>query len=189
MSRPSFISSRACSRGSEAIDTRRVFFALWPDIRQRHRLRDRLAAELTALEGRVISQRNWHVTLAFIGEVPAARVAELHDIKQQIVIDPFHLNFDRLEFWSRPRIAVLTASVVPGELARLVGALRQALRELDMREERRAFRPHVTVARKVRPFASQRLAQRAQTRWSGFELVESTPGPGGVTYRPLVKDF
>jgi hypothetical protein len=41
------------------------------------------------------------------------------------------------------------------------------------------------VVRNARPFATERLAQRAMTEWSGFELVESVSGPGGAAYSLL----
>jgi len=37
----------------------------------------------------------------------------------------------------------------------------------------------------ARTFSTERLAQRATTEWSGFELVESISEHGAVTYRPL----
>ena len=54
-----------------------------------------------------------------------------------------------------------------------------------MRAEDRSYRPHITVARKARPFESQRLAQPVVIEWTGFELVESISRPGGATYHPL----
>jgi hypothetical protein len=41
------------------------------------------------------------------------------------------------------------------------------------------------VVRNARPFTTERLTQRVLTEWSGFELMESVSGPGGVSYIPL----
>ena len=171
------------------MNTRRLFFALWPDSRQRDRMRDFISPVARLVEGRAIDRRNWHVTLVYIGEFPEARIDELHEVKKTISVEPFRLRFDRLEFWPRPKIAALVAPTVPPELDRLVEDLKGKVFAAGIEPEQRTYRPHVTVVRNARPFETQRLAQSAMIEWSDLELVESVSGQGGVTYRPLVKDF
>ncbi len=162
---------------------KRLFYALWPDHRQRDRLRDFISPVAKLVEGRAIDRRNWHVTLAFIGDFAERRIPELQERVGQIRMEPFRLSFDRLEFWARPRVASLAAATVPPELQKLVEMLNLALADLGVSTEDRTYRPHITVARNARPFETQRLAQRAVTEWSRFELIESVPEPGGVSYR------
>ncbi len=167
------------------METKRLFFALWPDHRQRERLRDVVASVAKTVEGRVVDRRNWHVTLAFIGPFPENRIPYLLERAQLIHVEPFRLNFDRLEYWPRPRVASLSAATVPDELQALVDALNQVLSDLGLKPEDRNYRPHITVVRNARPFTTERLTQRVQTEWSSFELMESVSGPGGVSYIPL----
>ena len=167
------------------MNTKRLFFALWPDNRQRDRLRDVVNSVAKAVEGRAVDRRNWHVTLAFIGAFPAHRVPYLLERAAAIRVQPFSLNFDRLEFWPRPRIACLCAVTVPPELQALADGLNGIIADLGLRPEERAYRPHITVVRNARHFDTERLAQRATTEWSGFELMESVSSPGGVRYLPL----
>ena len=167
------------------MNTRRVFFALWPDHRQRDRLRDVINSVAKTVEGRHVDRRNWHVTLAFIGAFPAHRVPALLERAADIRVEPFRLVFDRLEYWPRPRVASLCAVSIPPELQALVDSLNGIMRDFDLQPDDRAYRPHITVVRNARQFATERLAQRAVTEWSGFELVESIAGPGGVRYEPL----
>ena len=164
---------------------RRLFFALWPDDRQRDRLRDQISPLAKLVEGQVVYRGNWHVTTAFIGDFPEARVAELQARAAEIAVEPFRLRFDRVEFWPRPKVASLVASTVPPELQRLVDAQNSLLADFGITVEDRTYRPHVTVVRRARPFETQRLAQAAVIEWTGFELVESISQPGGATYRPL----
>ena len=164
---------------------RRLFFALWPDDRQRDRLRDQISPLAKLVEGQVVYRGNWHVTTAFIGDFPEARVAELQARAAEIAVEPFRLRFDRVEFWPRPKVASLVASTVPPELQRLVDAQISLLADFDITVEDRTYRPHITVVRRARPFETQRLAQAAMIEWTGFELVESISQPGGATYRPL----
>ena len=164
---------------------RRVFFALWPDERQRDRLRDCISPLAELFEGQAVNRDNWHVTTAFIGGFPEARLPELQGRAAQISVEPFGLRFDRVEFWPRPKIASLVAVTVPPGLQHLVDAQNALLTDFDVKVEDRAYRPHITVVRRARSFDTQRLAQPAVIEWAGFELVESISQPGGVTYRPL----
>ncbi|HEY5643789.1 MAG TPA: RNA 2',3'-cyclic phosphodiesterase [Woeseiaceae bacterium] len=167
------------------MNTKRLFFALWPDYRQRDRLRDVINPVARLVEGRAVDRRNWHVTLAFIGAFPEHRVPFLFERAAAIEVEPFRLVFDRLEFWPRSKVACLVAQAVPREMQALVDALNDVLRAAGVRTEDRVFRPHITVVKQARAFETERLTQRAVTEWSGFELVESVPGPGGVSYVPL----
>ena len=167
------------------MNTKRLFFALWPDNRQRERLRDPINSVAKTVEGRAVDRRNWHVTLAFIGPFPENRVPYLLERAQEIQVEPFRLNFDRLEYWPRPRVASLSAATVPPELQELVDSLNFIISDLGLKPEERNYRPHITVVRNARSFTTERLTQRVQTEWSSFELIESVSGPGGVTYIPL----
>ena len=167
------------------MSSRRVFFALWPDDRQRDRLRDHISPLAKLVEGQVVYRGNWHVTTAFVGEFPDARLPELQARAAEIAFEPFRLRFDRVEFWPRPKVASLVAAVVPPELQRLVDAQNALLADFGIAVEDRTYRPHITVVRRARPFETQRLAQPAVIDWTGFELVESISQPGGAAYRPL----
>lgn len=165
--------------------TKRLFFALWPDNRQRDQLRDVINSVAKTVEGKSVDRRLWHITLAYVGEFEERRIPELQTLAAQIQVEPFRLGFDRLEYWARARTACLVGATVPVELERLVAALNAVLAEVGILPEQRIFRPHITVSRGARQFTTERLTQRASTDWSGFELIESVPAPGGVNYMPL----
>lgn len=167
------------------MDTKRLFFALWPDDRQRERLRNTLSPVARGLEGDPVLRGNWHVTLAFVGAFPAARLPELAAAAARIAVLPFRLRFDRVEYWPRPRLGVLLAPAVPAELERLVAALNEALAAAGVAVDERPFRPHVTFLKRARPFETARIGQPLDTAWERFELIESVPGPGGSNYRVL----
>lgn len=172
------------------MSTKRLFFALWPDNRQRDRMRDFISPVARLVEGKAVDRRNWHITLAYIGEFPESRIDELHEARQAVQFEPFRLRLDRFEFWPRPKIAALVPPTIPPELERLVEDLKGRVFAAGVNpEHQRVYRPHVTVVRNARTFETQRLAQSAITEWSSFELVESVSELGETTYRPLVKDF
>ena len=167
------------------MSTKRLFYALWPDPRQRDRLRDFISPVAKLVEGRHIDRRNWHVTLVYIGSFPERRIPELQERMASVHMEPFRLTFDRLEFWARPKVASLSAATVPAELQRLVDQMKVAVADFGVQTEDRTYRPHITVARHVRPFETQRLAQRSVIEWSSYELIESITEPGGAVYRVL----
>ncbi len=133
----------------------------------------------------MVERRSWHITLPYIGEFEEGRIADLQERVRHIQVEPFRLGFDRLEFWTRPKVACLVAATVPTELENIVASLNSVLQEVGVMPENRTYRPHITVVRNARAFPTERLAQRATTEWSGFELMESQSGPGGVSYVPL----
>lgn len=165
--------------------TKRLFFALWPDNRQRDQLRDVVNSVAKTVEGKAVDRRLWHVTLAYIGDFEERRIPELEALANRIRVEPFRLGFDRLEFWARPRTACLVAATVPAELESLVASLNTILADAGCVVDERSFRPHITISRAARSFVTERLTQRMSTEWAGFELMESVSGPGGVNYVPL----
>lgn len=166
-------------------DTKRLFFALWPDARQRERLRDVVTAQAKHIEGRIVHRGNWHVTLAFIGPFPAAKTTGLLTRSAELDVEAVSLSFDRIEYWACSRIACLVPASVPAGLERLVAALTGLLEDFGLTPEDRQYRPHLTLARKARPFETERLAQPLVLEFTGFELVESVSNRGEVRYLPL----
>ena len=167
------------------MSSKRLFFALWPDHRQRDRMRDFISPLAKEIEGRAIDRRNWHITLAYIGEFPEQLIPALQHAASAIVVEPFRLRFDRLEFWPRPKVASVVSRTVPSELQTLVQALNGVLLKAGIVVEERTYRPHITVVRNARPFEPLRLAQSAEIEWDNFRLIESVSQPGGAVYSPI----
>jgi 2'-5' RNA ligase len=164
---------------------RKLFFALWLSDRQRELMRDTLRPVLSAVEGDIIDRRNWHVTLVFIGNFPEEQIPFLLAAAEDIETEPFRLRFDRLEYWQRTKVAALMALAVPPALESLLQALETKLKAFDLEAENGLFRPHITVARRARQFETMHLTRPVDLEMQDFELMESLPGPSGVSYRPL----
>ena len=164
---------------------KKLFFALWPSHRQRELLRDTINPVLSSVEGQAVDRRKWHVTLVFIGNFPEESIPDL--MVAADIVDPgeIRLRFDSLTFWQRPKIACMHAKTTPPELEYLVTTLQQVLVPFGFEPEKRVYRPHITVSRKVRAFQTVRLARPVELQWSEFELVESVSFRGEVQYHPL----
>ena len=97
----------------------RLFFALWPDVDVTRQL-TQMAGQLN-LESRSrrIDPKNYHVTLAFIGEAPAAKLAVLQQIGQSLYAHPFTFSCDSIEFWRESQVLVAAARAAPPGLLNL----------------------------------------------------------------------
>ena len=96
---------------------------------------------------------------------------------------------DRIEFWPRPKIAVVVPPRVPPGMEPLVEKLNSLMLDVGVEPADRVYRPHITVVRQARPFEPIRLAQSAEIEWSSFELLESVSEAGRTWYRPLLNNF
>jgi 2'-5' RNA ligase len=123
-----------------------------------------------------------HVTLHFLGNVPAERLPQLR-AGLSVEWAGCELLLDQAEVWPGG-IAVLEASQLPPELAQLHARLGARLVKLQVPVEPRRYRPHVTLARKA--FGARPPAQWTPLVWTappGYLLVQSLPGGRG--YEPV----
>jgi RNA 2',3'-cyclic 3'-phosphodiesterase len=169
--------------------TRTLFFGLWPDDRQRDRMRDFIAPVTKLVDGRAVERREWHITLVYIGDIDERYIQELQTAARAIEFEPFQVRLDRMEYWPRPKIAAIVPPRVPSEMEKLVENLSGVVLAAGIEPQQRIYRPHVTVARNARPFETERLPQSASTEWSSFELLEVIKERGNSIYRPVVNDF
>jgi RNA 2',3'-cyclic 3'-phosphodiesterase len=163
----------------------RLFFALWPDVDTRAAL-DTLARSVASeTGGRKVATGNLHLTLAFLGERPAAMVADLGAIASQIGVSPFSLSFDEVGCWRKTGIAWLAMSTNVSPLLELRERVVRALATLQVVIEERRFVPHVTLARRIESVVARQLAPPIEWRPDSFALVASTLKPEGVHYDVL----
>jgi 2'-5' RNA ligase len=167
------------------IVTHRLFFAAWPLPAVRQALAERVD-RLPAGLGRLQRPDQWHVTLEFLGAVPAERLAAALEAGATAAASgrPCEVLFDAIEYWRRPQVLCLTARETPGALSGLVQSLRNQLQARGFEPERREYRAHLTVARKVpRPPGELPLDPLC---WpvGGVALVESITDRAGARYEP-----
>lgn len=165
----------------------RLFFALWPDAR----LRSALAATAKELQddcgGRATASRNFHLTLAFLGDIDGARLPELSRIAAQAAAaaEPFAMTLERIGWWPRQRLLWAAPGACPPQLPALVESLVSGLRAAAFRTERRRFLPHVTLLRDARREPPAQTCRLPPWPVAELALVASEPGSGGPRYRSL----
>lgn len=161
----------------------RLFFALWPDACVRESLGKLVRPVHRTVKGRWVDPDKLHLTLAFLGAVPAERLPALTVMMGELDLPRFELALDRLEYWQRNRVLCLGASATPPLLLELVGILNSKLSQAGFPIERRPFRPHLTLARKAEAAWSVMLLKRPVT-WvvDRLTLVESRLSSAGPVY-------
>ncbi len=155
----------------------RLFIALWPAESLPQALRDWREPCPGGVGTRSVAPEQLHLTLHFLGQVPSPQVAELRSALR-VPFRAFELGFSHCERWPGG-VLVVSPDAVPAALADLHAALGEVLRRLGLPTEARAFRPHITLARRhTGPLPS---AAAATLRWDvrGYVLVESGTRAGG----------
>jgi 2'-5' RNA ligase len=166
---------------------RRIFFAYWPDAKTRQALIAATGPAVASIDGQPVSGSNVHVTLAFLGRVPSSRIPEIVRIGARGDYKPAKLNFDRLEYWPRPRVVAALADGVPEAGQKLVDTLWERLIPLGIEREDRPWRPHFTLVRRVRRPPPKLTIPALPWSCDRLALVESVSGPDGLHYTPLAE--
>jgi RNA 2',3'-cyclic 3'-phosphodiesterase len=133
--------------------------------------------------GRVMRRDSLHMTLAFIGEIPIERVAELKRIAGDVVAQPFDLTVDRLGYWRHNRILWAGADAAP--LTALAERLAAKLASAEFRLDARPFVAHMTLLRDAE--CAGALACRVPVRWpvTEFLLVQAGLSALGAHYEAI----
>jgi 2'-5' RNA ligase len=164
----------------------------------------RLERLLSAL--RPEAQINWspldnlHITLSFIGDWPEARLDELNSALASLSPrQSFEISLKDFCWFPNARSphVLSIGTELCDALQKLGGDTRDCLEKLGIAKEKRAYTPHVTLARIKRPVPLQRLHQRLDTfepssfgafDVHSFHLYRSDPGSNASIYRK-VKSF
>jgi RNA 2',3'-cyclic 3'-phosphodiesterase len=161
----------------------RLFFAAFPDDKTR-RLIASAAAELVPWGARLVPCENYHITLAFVGQVSNAQAAALRSIGP-LEVPAFTVRFDTYEHWLRSEAVVLATSECPTALHDLQCKLRGELARHNLAPDSRPFHPHVTIARKVVQAPVQQAMSGFLWTVTAFQLVRSVRSNAGSTYTVL----
>ncbi|MFC3494479.1 RNA 2',3'-cyclic phosphodiesterase [Glycomyces rhizosphaerae] len=147
---------------------------------------------------RLVRSGNWHLTLAFLGEVPADRCAETAEVIAAAASEsePMRLCVSGGGRFGRGRYSVVYAGL-DGDVAPLVDLvhrIRAGLIAGGLPVDQKQYRPHVTLARPGDRVTNQQAAQDLLTlrryygpSWTASEVVlyRSDFGKGPVGVQPL----
>jgi 2'-5' RNA ligase len=159
-----------------------MFFALWPDAAVRTRLSRATKEAVRRSGGRPIAKDRLHATVAFLGNLTPAGLEAARGVAP-IRSGAFELTLDTIGVFASTRVLWLGPRTVPPALLDLERRLWDELVLRGFVREARIYRPHVTLARRVRPIEAAVDA----VSWPVAEvaLVESLPDGRGVHYEVL----
>jgi 2'-5' RNA ligase len=166
--------ARPCARrskGCSSVSRVRLFFALWPDGEVVAQLAG-VAANLALDNSARVPPSNFHLTLAFVGEVPRSRLAALREIGEAQRAPCFTSQIDAIEYWRESRVVVARAQQLPAAMLRLWMNLHKDL-GLSCGTP---FLPHVTLARKVTQAPVPQVMSAFLWHATSFSLILSETG-------------
>ena len=164
----------------------RLFFGLDPLAGDKRAI-DAWRQRVATADGRPVPPANFHLTLAFLGDVDERRLETLCDAVDGLALpDAGEFLLDRVGYWPKPGIFWLG----PGEPQPGLDAVREDLGRagqlVGARRDRRRFVPHVTLYRGCRvPPPAPAEAPALPFRYRGVTLFASRPGREGVRYEPV----
>ena len=164
----------------------RLFFAALPGAATRAQLAAAAQALPLAAGSRYVPAENYHATVAFVGEIPAASVELLREIGAAQRSAGFTLRFDAYEYWPKPEVVVAAARVIPPALEQLWQRLHADLAVQRWALEPKRLRPHVTLARKVAQ--APVLPTLSSFNWSAGEFALMRSAPRGQRFAYTVVD-
>ena len=165
----------------------RLFIAInFPDA-----VKDRLESAVQALRRQGVKaswsrRENLHLTLEFLGEVE--RAAPVITAMERVKAQKFSLRLTNSGRFRREGGDIFWLGVARSEpLMRLQAELHQSLRREGLRLEKRPYRPHLTLARRLRDRGETVLTQPVPDAVPvrGISLMRSDRVEGKVQYTEL----
>jgi 2'-5' RNA ligase len=169
----------------------RLFFGLEPDSSGKAAIadwRDRFGP----CDGRSVRAGNFHITLAFLGELESRRLEALcaaaDAIGREGLRAQVELVFDRVGFWPAAGIYWMGPSVEDAALTMLAARLQRVGQRFGARRDRRTYTPHLTLYRGcTTPPPPPLVMPSIRVGFDAFVLFESCRGRQGVRYEPIAE--
>lgn len=102
-------------------------------------------------QGKFISNEHMHLTLEFLGEVPEDKVVIIKDAMDQVSSEIFTMKLTEVGFFKRSEGDICWLGIEENELLLNIQAkLHEQLIKKGFKLESRAYKPHLTIGRKVK---------------------------------------
>jgi 2'-5' RNA ligase len=161
----------------------RLFFAVVPGQATRQRLEQ--VQQSLGVAGRAAKPGQFHATLAFLGMQQPDVIPEIHRIASCLSFEPCRILMDRFGQFKRAGVLWMGASEVPVALRDFQDSLVSALLEAGIGHDRKAWKFHITLYRKLRKPSA--IMDPVAIEWplNGFDLIESVSVGNGVKYHSI----
>ena len=140
-------------------------------------------------DGRPVPPANFHITLAFLGQVDGKLMERLCDSvdeqRNALRPGPLSITLDGVGYFSSPGAYWLGTGADTGYLATIARKLGSIGQRFGARRERQVYVPHVTLYRRcTSPPPAPIVDPRFLLALNEVTLFESRSGRGGVVYEP-----
>ena len=167
----------------------RVFFGLELDAKSALQIADWRDRQFN-LAGRPVPPANFHVTLAFVGEISESALERLclsvDKWLEQDSVRGGRFELEYTGYWHKPGIYWLGPAACPEQLSRLAGKLAGLATKAGGKRDRSNFQPHITLFRRCNAAPpAPAVIPRITLAYKHFALFESRQGKRGVSYHPL----
>lgn len=175
--------------------TMRAFVALYPDAVAHNAIvafRDEMRISAPREGYRWAKDDQLHLTLRFMGELPAGRLPDLTDRLKRSCASASRFEaaatFEGAP-WKGARVVALRVGSPAGELNELQSPIEADVRACGEQAERKAFHPHITLARIENPGLQPKRNRITVAEWVVREvvLVQSVLGERGASHRVLAR--
>jgi 2'-5' RNA ligase len=144
---------------------------------------------------RWVAPESIHITLKFLGEVPDRKMDDIDAALAGLTWKPFTVTVHGVGFFPGPRSPrVFWAGMEVPTMQGLAERLDSRMERLGFEKEKRAFRPHITLARardtRMDTALVTAASEYAEHDFGSFTadrivLVESTLKPAGAVYHKI----
>lgn len=167
-------------------DTKRLFFALWPDDKIRNEISQTFqSSAYSKIEAQQYNFKNLHLTLHFLGNVTIEQYSCVLEAAEKVKFAEFSLRLDKFGIFEKAKVFWLGLSDIPAGLTALHSELGRALSHCDYNCENRVYTPHVTLMRKIKNFKIEEKTHMVNWPVTRFALIESVTVNGTVLYKPV----
>ena len=164
---------------------KRLFIALDLSIKNKHIINNWLQQNVQ-LSKPATQLRNWHLTLAFLGQVPEQDELALCQLLAQCPMSSFALNFEKHDFWAHNGLFHLTPSAPYPQLQQLAQWVMTQAASLGYLSQYAQYRPHITLARSLNSEPQVTNACPSfNEQITHFSMYESTRDELGLVYNEL----
>jgi 2'-5' RNA ligase len=158
------------------MNSKKDLFRVFVSVELPLELREKAAAlcsELPADSIKPVKAENMHLTLKFIGEIPAKELAEIEQRLREVEFRPFSLSLSGVGvFPNENYIKVVWVGVKSDELTNLAAKIEEALAGIGKKESR-GFSAHLTVARvKKKIDITEFLEKHKDEEFGSFEVTK-----------------
>ena len=169
----------------------RVFFGLDPSGNCKRRIED-WRDRFVQADGRPVPAANFHITLAFVGDIdygPLERLCDAVDTwMTRAQPTSCEVTLDRVGYFAGPAIFWVGPTHIPDTLRALAQALQQRALSAGARRDTHEWVPHVTLYRRcVLPPPVPLTNPDFTLAFDHMTLFESRAGNSGVRYTPLAE--